>query len=60
MKENKLLAIDVELITTIKKNMKPKFISAVDVLLLRKSRIIKTINGGLKNIFQLSTPGIVP
>ena len=35
---------DVELITTIKKTMKPKVLAAFDKLLLRKRSIIETIN----------------
>jgi hypothetical protein len=48
-----LAADDVELITTLKKNMKPKVLAAFDALLLRKRSIIETINDQLKNIFQL-------
>ena len=44
---------DVELITTLKKTMKPKVMAAFDALLLRKRSIIETINDQLKNIFQL-------
>ena len=53
-KLTELLATDdVELITTLKKNMKPRVIAAFDALLLRKRSIIETINDQLKNIFQL-------
>jgi hypothetical protein len=53
-KLTELLATDeVELITTLKKNMKPKVIEAFDKLLLRKRCIIETINDQLKNIFDL-------
>ena len=53
-KLTKLLAIDdVELITTIRKNMKPRVLEALDAILLRKRSIIETINDQLKNIFQL-------
>lgn len=48
-----LASNDIELITTLKKNMKPKVIAAFDALLLRKRSIIETINDQLKNIFQL-------
>jgi len=48
-----LAAQDVELITTLKKNMKPRFIRAFDKLILRKRSIIETINDQLKNIFNL-------
>jgi hypothetical protein len=44
---------DVELITTLKKNMKPKVMAAFDKILLRKRSIIETINDQLKNIFDL-------
>lgn len=44
---------DVELITTIRNNMKPKVLKAFDKLLLRKRSIIETINDQLKNIFSL-------
>ena len=44
---------DVELITTIKKTMKPKVLAAFDKLLLRKRSIIETINDQLKNIFDI-------
>lgn len=49
-----LLASDeVELITTLKKNMKPRVLAAFDKLLLRKRSIIETINDQLKNTFDL-------
>jgi len=49
-----LLALDdITLITTLKKNMKPRAIEIFDKLLLRKRSIIETINDQLKNIFQL-------
>jgi hypothetical protein len=44
---------DVELITTVKKNMKPRVLAAFDKLILRKRSIIETINDQLKNIFSL-------
>ncbi|MDD4963427.1 MAG: IS982 family transposase [Gallionella sp.] len=44
---------NVELITTLKKNMKPKVIAAFDKLILRKRSIIETINDQLKNTFNL-------
>ena len=49
-----LLALqDLELITTLKKNMKPKVLAAFDALMLRKRSLIETINDQLKNIFTL-------
>jgi hypothetical protein len=49
-----LLAVDdVELITKLKKNMKPKAIALFDKILLRKRSIIETINDQLKNISQI-------
>jgi hypothetical protein len=53
-KLTELLACDdIELITTLKKNMKPRVLAAFDKLLLRKRSIIETINDQLKNIFDL-------
>lgn len=53
-KLTELLASEgVELITTLRKNMKPKALAAFDKLLLRKRSIIETINDQLKNIFDL-------
>lgn len=43
----------VELITTIRKNMKPRVMSLIDRLLLRKRFIIETIIDQLKNISQI-------
>ena len=43
----------IELITTLKKNMKPKVIDIFDKILLRKRSIIETINDQLKNISQI-------
>jgi Transposase DDE domain len=49
-----LLAMnDIELITKLKKNMKPKVIALFDKILLRKRSIIETINDQLKNISQI-------
>ena len=44
---------DIELITTQKKNMKPKLLTLFDKLLLRGRSIIETINDQLKNICQI-------
>lgn len=43
----------LELITTLKKNMKQQQRSVVDRLLLRKRAIIETVNDLLKNFFQI-------
>jgi len=43
----------VELITTLRKNMRPRVMAAFDAILLRKRSIIETINNQLKIIFQL-------
>jgi hypothetical protein len=43
---------NVELITTMRKNMKPRILATFDKLLLRKRCIIETINDQLKNIFS--------
>jgi hypothetical protein len=44
---------DIEFITMLKKNMKPRVIAAFDKLILRKGSIIETINDQLKNTFNL-------
>jgi hypothetical protein len=44
---------NVQLITKVKKNMKNRFISFFDKLMLRKRAIIETINDQLKNISQI-------
>ena len=48
-----LLKQGLELITTLKKNMKPVPRSLVDRLLLRKRAIVETINDLFKNHFQI-------
>lgn len=48
-----LLDKGVELITTIRKNMKKKFISLWDRALLKKRFIIETVNDQLKNISHI-------
>ncbi len=51
---SELLGADkVQLVTKVKKNMKNKFVSFFDKLLLRKRAIIETINDQLKNISQI-------
>lgn len=46
-------AENVQLITKVKKNMKNKFVSSFDKLLLRKRAIIESVNDQLKNISQI-------
>ena len=43
----------LQLVTTIRKNMKPKLMPLMDRILLRKRFIIETINDQLKNICQI-------
>lgn len=43
----------IQLITPIKKNMKPKLMTLFDKIMLRKRSIIETINDQLKNISQI-------
>lgn len=43
----------LELITKVRKNMKPKFLSAFDKALLRKRAVIESVNDQLKNISQI-------
>jgi len=49
----KLYRRNLELITSIRANMKNKFINLRDKILLRKRSIIETINDQLKNISQI-------
>ena len=49
----KLRLKGVELITSIRKNMKPKLMILMDKLLLCKRSIIETVNDQLKNISQV-------
>ena len=50
---DELLENNVELITSIRKNMKPRLLTLIDKLLLRKRSVIETINDQLKNIAQI-------
>ena len=50
---HQLLEQVLELITPIRKNMKPKLLILMNKILLRKRSIIETINDQLKNISQL-------
>jgi len=49
-----LLEQDVQFITSIRKNMKNRFVPLMDKLLLRKRAIIETVNDQLKNISQIA------
>ncbi|MFT4836127.1 MAG: hypothetical protein ACI9IJ_001046, partial [Psychromonas sp.] len=49
----KLSKTDVDLVTTVRENMKAKVISAFDRAMLSKRYIIETINDQLKNISQI-------
>lgn len=44
---------NLELVTNVKKNMKPRHLSAVDKILLRKRAVIETVFDQLKNISQI-------
>ena len=48
-----LQAQGLELVTKIKRNMKNKFVSIFDKLMLRKRALIETVNDQLKNISQI-------
>jgi hypothetical protein len=48
-----LQAQDLRLVTRLKKNMKNKFLTLTDKLLLRKRALIETVNDQLKNISQV-------
>ena len=43
----------VELITKLRKNMKPKLLNLMDKILLRKRALIETVNDQLKNVCQI-------
>ena len=43
----------LQLITTLRRNMKPKLLSLWDKLMLRKRSLIETVNDQLKNISQI-------
>ena len=49
-----LFSQNIQLITSIKKNMKNKLITIHDKILLRKRTLIETINDQLKNISQIA------
>jgi hypothetical protein len=49
----KLSGKDIYLVTTVRKNMKAKVISAFDTAILSKRYIIETINDQLKKISQI-------
>ncbi len=49
----KLHEQSLQLVTRVKKNMKPRVLSAIERLLLRKRNIIETINDLLKNGSQI-------
>ena len=50
---DELLENNLELITSIRSNMKPQLLTLIDKLLLRKRSVIETINDQLKNISQI-------
>ena len=50
---NKLWFDGIHIITTIKKNMKDRYITMNDRIILRKRALIETINDELKNICQV-------
>jgi hypothetical protein len=51
--KEELLKEDIELVTTVRKNMKPQEMSLENKQLLRKRSIIETVNDQLKNISQI-------
>lgn len=48
-----LLQDNIDLITTTRRNMKPRVLSLIDKALLRKRSLIETVNDQLKNISQI-------
>ena len=50
---DELLNKNIKLVTALRKNMKPKLMSDIDNLLLRKRSLIETVNDFLKNICHI-------
>lgn len=50
---NRLFFDGIHLITTVRKNMKERYMTQNDRIILRKRAIIETINDELKNICQI-------
>ena len=50
---NELFERDIQLVTSLRKNMKNQLMSMNDKIMLRKRSIIETINDQLKNISQI-------
>lgn len=50
---DELLNRELKLITSVRKNMKPRLLTLIDKILLRKRSIIETINDQLKNVSQI-------
>lgn len=48
-----LLAMGVQLVTPLRRNMKPQMLSWMDHILLRKRALIESVNDQLKNISQI-------
>ena len=48
-----LMQQGIELITKLRKNIKPKLLSLMDKILLRKRALIETVNDQLKNVCQI-------
>ena len=51
---DKLFEQGLQLITSLRKNMQPRFLPLADKLLLRKRSLIETVNDQLKNISQIA------
>lgn len=51
---DKLFEQGIQLITSLRKNMQPRFLPLADKLLLRKRSLIETVNDQLKNISQIA------
>ena len=49
-----LFAQNIQLITSVKKNMKNRLMTVHDKILLRKRALIETINDQLKNVYQIA------
>ncbi|WIG57325.1 MAG: Mobile element protein [Ktedonobacterales bacterium] len=56
--EHLLVEPGIQLVTTLRKNMRERLLAATDTLLLRKRAIIESINDQRKNVCQIDIPAI--
>jgi hypothetical protein len=56
--EHLLIEPGIQLVTTLRKNMRERLLAVTDTLLLRKRAIIESINDQRKNVCQIDIPAI--